>query len=485
MTERLKNYIGGEWKESKSEEFKEVNNPATDKVIAEVPLSTENEVDEAVNLAKKAFEKWRNTSVTRRTEPLFKLVQVLKDNKENVARILTKEHGKTYGSALGEMDRTIQMVEGACATLESNKGEFTENISKDIDEYSVRRPLGVFAHIAPFNFPAMVPWWYAPWAIAVGDTFILKASEQCPMAQQKIFELIDEELDLPKGVINLINGGKDVGEMLISNPDIKGITFVGSTNVGKKIYSEAAKNGKRVQCQTGANNFLVVMPDANLEKIMPNMMNSCFGNAGQRCLAGSIVLGVGDIYETLEKTFIRYAKDQKIGYGLDEEMDMGPVVSKKSLKKLHSDIETGIKEGGKLLLDGRNVKVEDHPDGYFLGPTVFNAKKGMKIFDEEIFGPVVCIDKVDTLEDAITMINDDRYGNAATIYTEKGGAAREFRNKINIGNVGVNIGVVAPMAYYPFGGMKDSFFGDLHGQSKDIVNFFADRQIVIRRWMEK
>ncbi len=485
MAERLKNYVGGRWKASETERYQEVRDPAKNEVLSEVPFSTKNEVDEVVEEAKRAFEDWRNVSVTERVEPLFKFVQVLKDEKEDVARTLTREHGKAYDPALGELERTIQMIEGACATLESNKGDFTENISSGIDEYTVMRPLGVFATIAPFNFPAMVPWWYAPWAVAVGDTFVLKASEQCPMTQQKIFELIDSELDLPDGVINLINGGKKVGEELITHPDVEGITFVGSTKVGKKIYSQAAQHGKRVQCQTGANNYLVVMPDADLESIMPNMMNSCFGNAGQRCLAGSIVLGVGDVYEDLKESFIEHAKELDVNNGLKEGTDMGPVVSKDSLERLHSDIEQGLEEGAELLLDGRDIEVEDHPEGYFLGPTIFEAEKGMKIFDEEVFGPVVCLDRTEDLEGAVEMINDDRYGNAATIYTEKGGAAREFRNGVKIGNVGVNLGVVAPMSYYPFGGMKDSFFGDLHGQGTDIVNFFADRQVVIRRWMEK
>ncbi|MFP4001828.1 MAG: CoA-acylating methylmalonate-semialdehyde dehydrogenase [Thermoplasmata archaeon] len=485
MTEILKNYIGREWKESKSDDLKEVRNPAKDEVIAEVPMSTEREVDECVTAAKNVFEDWRNTSVTERVEPLFKFVQVLKEEKEEVAQILTEEHGKAYGSALGEMERTIQMVEGACATLETNKGEFTENISEGIDEYTVRRPLGVFATIAPFNFPAMVPWWYAPWAVAVGDTFILKASEQCPRTQQKIFELIDERIELPDGVINLINGGKGVAEDLISHSEVEGITFVGSTEVGKKIYSQAAKRGKRAQCQTGANNFLVVMPDVDLNEVMPNMMNSCFGNAGQRCLAGSIVLGVGDIYEELEETFIEYAENLEVNHGMADGVDMGPVVSKESLDKLHSDIQRGLDEGGELLLDGREIEIKDRPNGYFLGPTVFKAEHGMEIFDREIFGPVICLDSVEDLEEAIKMINEDQYGNAATIYTEKGGAAREFRNGVKIGNVGVNLGVVAPMSYYPFGGMKDSFFGDLHGQGRDIVNFFSDRQVVIRRWNGK
>ncbi len=485
MKKRLKNYVGGEWRNSGSEDVREVKNPAKDEVIAEVPLSSSEEVDECVEAAKEAFESWSNIPVTERIEPLFELVHGLKDQKERIARGLTEEHGKVYGSALGELERTIQMVEGACATLESNKGDFTENVSANIDEYTVRRPLGVFATIAPFNFPAMVPWWYAPWAVAVGDTFILKANEQCPITQQRIFELIDEKIDLPDGVINLINGGKEVGERLIIHPDIEGITFVGSTPVGKEIYSQAADRGKRVQCQTGANNFLVVMPDVDLDSVMSNIMNSCFGNAGQRCLAGSIVLGVGEIYPELEETFIDHAREIEVDQGMEEGADMGPVVSKEALERLESDIEQGLQEGGELLMDGREIEVEGYDQGYFLGPTVFKAKKGMKIFDEEIFGPIVCLDSVETLDEAVEMINEDKYGNAASIYTEKGGAAREFRNGVKIGNVGVNLGVVAPMSYYPFGGMKDSFFGDLHGQGKDIVNFFADRQVVIRRWMKK
>lgn len=485
MVRELKNYIDGNWIESESDIFEEVKNPATNETLAKVPFSTEEEVLQAIDSAKRTFnEEWRNASINDRIDPLFEYVQVLREEKKNIAKVLVKEHGKELSAALGEVDRTIQMVQDACTVMEIGKGDFSENVaSAPIDEYSVMRPLGVFTMIPPFNFPAMVPWWFAPYAISVGDTYIIKANEVCPMTQQYMFELIDSKLDLPDGVINLIHGGPEVAEILIEHPDVEGVSFVGSTPVARHIYKLAAEHGKRVQAQAGANNYHVVMPDANLDRAVDNLLGPYWGNSGQRCLAGSVLIGVGEIYDELKSEFVSRSKELKIGYGLDEEVDMGPVVSEKNLNDLKEWIDKGLEEGGKLVLDGRDVSVEGYPDGYFLGPTIFeNVEPGMEIFDEEVFGPVMCLYHAENLDEAVNVINRDSYGNATTIYTENGRWARKFQNEVKVGNVGINIGTVAPMSYYPFCGMKDSFFGDLHGQSKDVVNFLADRQVVVRRW---
>lgn len=482
--EKIKNYIGGEWVRSETAKYKEVRNPATNEVIAKVPMSTKKEAEGVVEIADQAFSnEWRNLSINERIDPLFKYVEVLEKNQEEISKTLVKEHGKEWDAAMGEMKRTIQMVQSACSVFETQKGDFTENVAKGIDEYSVLRPLGVFGMIPPFNFPAMVPWWFIPFALAVGDTYVLKANEQCPMTQNHMFKLIDNELDLPDGVVNLINGGSKVGQSLIENPKVEGISFVGSTPVAREIYKNSAKEGKRVQAQAGANNFHVVMPDANLEKTTDNLLGPYWGNTGQRCLAGSIIIAVGDVYEEVKEKFINKTKKLNIGYGLNKETEIGPVISSEALRELKKTIDKGLDEGAEMLLDGRDIEVSEFPEGNFLGPTVFEgAEPGMELFDEEVFGPVACITKAANLDEAIRTVNNDKFGNAITIYTESGANARKFRNQVKVGNVGINIGTVAPMSYYPFGGMKESFFGDLHGQSEDVVNFFADRQVVVERW---
>jgi len=479
---QIKNYINGEWVKPSGTEVIDVENPATGEVLAQFRTSTREDVKEVVKEAKDAFEEWRKVPAVERCRFLFKLYSLLKENWEELARTITIEHGKEYPAAYGEMRRAIEMVEAACATPSLIKGEFSENVAKGIDEYLIRVPIGVFAMLPPFNFPAMVPLWFMPWAVACGNTYIIKPAPQVPLTQSKIFELIDKA-GFPRGVVNLIGNGEGVADELLENKDIAGISSVTSTPVAKEIYQKAAKNGKRAQCHAGANNFLIVMPDANLDKAIANMMSSCFGNSGQRCLAGSIILGVGSIYEELKERFLKAASSLKVGYGLEKDVDMGPVISKKALNKLHSDIEKGISEGAKLILDGREIKVEGYPKGYFLGPTIFeDAEPEMYIFDEEIFGPVVCLKKVKDLDEAINLANSSRFGNAVTIYTENGKWARQFQNRIECGNVGINVGVVAPMAFYPFAGMKDSFLGDLHGQAEDTIDFFTHKKVVISRW---
>jgi len=479
---QIKNYINGEWVEPGGTEVIDVENPATGEVLAQFHTSTREDVKEAVKKAKDAFLEWRNVPAVERCRFLFKFYGLLKENWDELAKTITMEHGKEYPAAYGEMRRTIEMVEAACATPSLIKGEFSENVAEEIDEYLIRVPIGVFAMLPPFNFPAMVPLWFMPWAVACGNTYIIKPAPQVPLTQSKIFELIDKA-GFPNGVVNLIGNGEGVTDELLENKDIAGISSVTSTLVAKEIYQKAAKNGKRAQCHAGANNFLIVMPDANLDKAIPNMMGSCFGNTGQRCLAGSIVLGVGNIYEELKERFLEAASSLKVGYGLEKGIDMGPVISREALNKLCNDIQKGVSGGAKLILDGRGIKVEGYPKGYFLGPSIFeDAEPGMHIFDEEIFGPVVCLKKVKNLDEAINLANSSRFGNAVTIYTESGRWAREFQSRIECGNVGINVGVVAPMAFYPFAGMKDSFFGDLHGQGQDAVDFFTHKKVVVSRW---
>jgi len=352
-----------------------------------------------------------------------------------------------------------------------------------IDEEVVRQPLGVFAAICPFNFPAMVPFWFWPYAVACGNTFIVKPSEQVPLTQQRIFECV-EEAGFPPGVINLVNGARETVDVILDHKDVRGVSFVGSTPVAKYIYSKAAANGKRAQCQAGAKNSLVVMPDAVLDKAVPNMISSLFGTAGQRCLAGSVVVAVGDAYEPTKRKLVEQASKLKVGYGLDETVQMGPVISRKSKDRIIGYIEKGIEEGARLLLDGRKVKVSGYINGFYVGPPIFDeVTADMKIAQDEIFGPVASIVHVKNLDEAIEFIHKSPYGNAASIYTQSGKAARDFRYRVQCGNIGVNIGIVAAMAYFPFAGYKESFFGDTHGQGRDAIHFFTERKVVITRWL--
>ncbi len=482
MERRLLNYINGEWVSPSGTEVIDVENPATGEILGQFQTSTQDDVRDAIKAAKDAFKEWRKVPAVKRCRYMFKFCDLLKENWDDLAKDLTREHGKEYPAAYGEMRRSIEMVEDACGIPERMKGEFSEDVAKGMDEYAIRVPLGVFAMIAPFNFPAMVPLWFIPWAIACGNTYIIKPAREVPITMQNIFHLL-EKAGFPKAVVNLVHSGGGVIDELLENKDIVGISSVTSTAVARQIYKRASEKGKRAQCSGGAINFLTVMPDANLDRGIPNMIGSCFGNAGQRCLAGSIILGVGDIYEELKERFLKATSEIKIGYGLDEGVQLGPVVSKESLNHLHKQIEICINEGTKLITDGRGVKVKDYPKGHFLGPTIFEgAKPDSYLFKEEIFGPVICLKKVKDLDEAIEMANSVSTGNAATIYTGNGKWAREFQYRIEAGNVGINVGVVGPMSFYPFAGMKDSFFGDLHPQSQEVVDFFTDKKVVISRW---
>ena len=478
----LKNYVDGEWVESKSKELLEVRNPAIGEVVARVPLSTTNEMEETVKAAQVAFQEWRETPPFTRARYMFLLKNLMEDRFEELAQIIVKEHGKILDEARGEIRRGIENVEVAAGVPSLMMGYNTEDVAQGIDEDCVYQPAGVFCCVTPFNFPSMVPLWFLPYAVACGNTFIVKPSELCPMSSIILFELLDE-VDFPPGVVNLVNGDKRVVDVLLEHPDITGVSFVGSTPVGRYIYSQATANGKRAQCQAGAKNSLVVMPDAILDKTIPSIISSAFGTAGQRCLAGSLVIAVGDVYEALKEKLVKEASQLKVGNGMDEAVQMGPVVSQKSLDRILKYVDKGLEEGAQLLLDGRGVHVEGHPNGYFIGPTIFtDVTPEMTIAREEIFGPVLGIIRVKDFEEALDVLHTSPYGNAASIFTISGKWAREFKYRVKAGNIGINIGVAAPIASFPFSGMKDSFFGDLHGQGRDAIEFFTDRKVVISRW---
>ena len=478
----IKNYIEGEWVESESKQLLDVINPAKNEVIAKVPLSTTKEVNQAIESANKAFQSWKEIPSTTRARYMFKLKDLLERNSEELAQITVNENGKTIEEAKGEIIRGIENVEVATGIPSLMMGYNLEDVSKGIDTNTIRQPIGTFCAVPPFNFPVMVPLWFFPQAIASGNTFILKPSEQVPLSQNKIFEII-HEVGLPKGVINLVNGSKEVVDTLLENKLIKGISFVGSSPVAKYIYSKAANNGKRVQCLAGAKNFIIVMPDSTLEKTTDGIIGSAFGCAGERCLAGSTIVAVGESYTKLKKSLLDSASKLIIGYGLDKDVDMGPVISNNHKNKVMEYIEKGIDEGAKLILDGRKINNSKYPNGFFIGPTIFDeVNPEMTIAKEEIFGPVLSIIKAKDLEQAIKILNDSKYGNAASIFTSSGKVAREFQHKVQAGMVGVNISVPAPIAFFPFTGWKESFYGDLHGHGKDAIEFYTEKKVITSRW---
>ncbi len=484
----LKNYINGEWVKSKSSEIVNIQNPATQKVIARAPMSTRDEVDGAVAAAKAAFPEWRRTPPLARVRCLFRLKELLEENFEQLSRTQTMEHGKTIDESRGETRRGIEMVEVATGIPSLMMGYNLEDIASGIDEYAIYQPLGVFCHIAPFNFPFMVPLWFSPFAMATGNTFVLKPSPRDPISQVKLTELMDEA-GIPPGVYNLVHGGNEVVSRLLEHPDIKGVTFVGSTPVGRDVvYRKCGETGKRVIAQCGAKNFMVVMPDCNVGGTTAALMTSFYGNAGQRCLSGANLVIVGkddNFYKSFLNTFVTAASKIKIGYGLDDSTQMGPMQSPDGKQRVLKYIDIGVKEGAKLVLDGRKPHINgNYPDTCFIGPSVFEGvTPDMTVCREEIFGPVASVLRAKDLDEAIAICNSSAYGNGDAIFTSSGKTAREFQYRVESGNVGINIGIVAPMAFFPFSGTKDSFFGILHGQGKDVIRFFTESKVVIQRWM--
>ena len=480
---KIRNYVNGEFAESKSGETRDVLNPATGEILAKVPMSTKEEVQQVIKSADDAFWGWRSTPPLERGRLLMKLKWLVEENHDALAEVMTKEHGKTFKEAWLEIERAIENIEVASGAPSLMQGYLLEDVASGIDEYAVRQPLGVFASLNPFNFPIMIPFWSLPYAVACGNCVVVKSSSQVPMTLEKTFELINKA-GFPKGVLGLVNGSADVGDALMEHPNIKGISFVGSTTVGKYVYKKSSENGKRVQVQAGAKNYGIVMPDAKLERVVPNITASSFDCTGQRCLALACILAVGDdMYKRVTEAVVETAKKVKVGNGLDKKTDMGPIISAEAKKNVEGWIEKGIKEGAKPVLDGRGYKVPGCPNGFWVGPTVLtDCKKDMEIVKEEVFGPVLCIMKVKDMDEGLEIINKSRYGNAATIYTQSGAAARQFKYRARCGNLGVNIGVAAPMAFFHFGGSKDSFFGDLHAQGRDAFEFFTDAVVVVECW---
>ncbi|TLZ71907.1 MAG: CoA-acylating methylmalonate-semialdehyde dehydrogenase [Methanobacteriota archaeon] len=479
----LQNYIDGVWRSPEAAEWLDDPNPATGRIIARVPLSTREDVDVAVQAALRAWDAWRETPPLDRARTFFALRDLMERHAEDLSRVVVQDMGKTVDEARGEVRRAIENVEVAAGIPSLMMGyNLEDGAAKGIDEEVLYQPVGVFAGISPFNFPVMVQFWFWPYAVATGNVWIAKPSEQDPIPSQLVFDLI-HRAGFPAGVVNLVHGAKDTANALIDHPDVRGISFVGSSATAKAVYARAAAAGKRVQCGGGAKNVLVVMPDAKLDTAVSNMIASCYGCAGERCLAGSVVVGVGGVHEALRKTFGEAASKLKVGYGLDETVRMGPVISSAHRDRVVGFINRGEAEGARVALDGRQLRVRDYP-GYFVGPTVLDdVRADMGVAQAEIFGPVVTFFEADRLDDAIETVNRSPYGNAATIYTSSGKAARDFRHHARAGNIGINVGVAAPVAYFPFGGTKDSFFGDLHPQGRDAIRFFTESKVVITRWL--
>ncbi len=483
MSEKLLNFVNGEWRASSAGRYLDVINPATAEVLAQVPLSPADEVDEAARLAAAAFPAWRRTPAPARIQHLFRLKALMEEHFEDLSRSITLENGKTLDDARGEMRRAIENVETACGIPLMMLGDFSEDIARGIDEYMIRQPVGVAALICPFNFPGMIPFWYLPYAVACGNTAIVKPSERCPITLQKVFRLL-EQAGFPPGVVNLVNGGADTVNALLDHPSIAAVTFVGSTPVARHIYSRASASGKRVQAQGGAKNPLIILPDADVELTTRIVADSAFGNAGQRCLAASLAIAVAGAEKTFVPALAEAASKRVVGFGLEPGVEMGPVISAQSKARIEGLIQQGLDEGAELTVDGRNAAVRGYEQGYFLRPTIIgDVPAGGTIATTEIFGPVLGMMRANTVDEAIALVNSGQYGNMACIFTGSGAVARKFRYEADAGNIGINVGVAAPMAFFPFSGWKNSFFGTLHAQGKHAVEFFTQTKVVVERWL--
>ncbi|HZY65877.1 MAG TPA: CoA-acylating methylmalonate-semialdehyde dehydrogenase [Rubrobacteraceae bacterium] len=480
----LKNYVGGRGVDVEAEEQLEVPDPATGEVLAQVPLSGETDIDRAVRVAAGAFEEWREEPVTRRARRMFRLQVLLEDHIDELSELATRENGKHVEESEAEIRRGIEVVELAASMTSLMKGETLDQVSRGVDVELHREPLGVVAAITPFNFPMMIPLWFAPLAIATGNTFILKPSQRTPLSAMRLAEFFTEA-GFPDGVFNVVHGARETVEALIDHPEVEAISSVGSSAAAKNIYQRSAARGKRVQALGGAKNHIVVMPDADLELAAPGVFSSAFSNGGQRCLAGSVGVAVGGIGDELVERLADIAKSATVGSGLNREMDsdasVTPVTTEEARERIKGYIDKGQEEGARLVVDGRE-QYEDG-EGFFLGATIFDGvSPEMEIAQEEIFGPVLAVERMQDLDEAIKTINESPYGNAAAIFTRDGAAARKFRREVQCGMIGVNISVPAPVAYFPFTGWKDSFFGDLHATGTDGVEFYTERKVVIERW---
>jgi malonate-semialdehyde dehydrogenase (acetylating)/methylmalonate-semialdehyde dehydrogenase len=476
------NFVDGAWRKSSSTQFFDVTNPATNELVARTPLSTNSDVDDAVRAAAAAFPAWRRTPPGERIQYLFKLKYLLDENIDELARIITLENGKTFGEAKAEIRRGIENVEVACGIPMMMQGYNLEDVTPGVDETLIRQPLGVVGAITPFNFPAMIPFWFLPYAIACGNTLILKPSERVPLTMRRAIELI-EKTGLPKGVLNLVNGGREVVDAICDHPTIRAVSFVGSTPVAKHVYQRSAASGKRMQCQGGAKNHVIVLPDADMALAKQIISDSAFGCAGQRCLAVSVAVTIGEAQKTFRDAIADAASSLSVGFGLDTGVQMGPVITKESKQRIETLIATGVKDGAKPIVDGRNPKVANYENGNFLKPTILDGvPASSSLANMEIFGPVLSLIHADSIDEAIDFIRKSPYGNQASLFTSSGSAARKFRYEAPAGNIGINIGVAAPMAYFPFNGWKESFFGIVHAQGKDAVEFYTETKIVVERW---
>ncbi len=482
---KVSNFINGNWVDANASEWQEVANPATGEILAQVPFSSPGEVATAVEAAAAAFPEWRRTPPEDRIQPLFKLKVLLEDHIDELSRMITQENGKTFTEAKGEMRRAIENVEVACGIPTLMQGYNLEDVARGIDETMIRQPLGVVAAIVPFNFPGMIAFWFLPYAIATGNTFVIKPSERVPLTMKRIYELL-EQTGLPKGVVNLVNGGKSVVDALIDHAKVRAISFVGSTPVAKYIYARAGERGKRAQCQGGAKNHVVILPDADMSSATQIISDSAFGCAGQRCLAVSVAVTIGAAQKTFRDSIAEAASKLRVGNGLEEGVHMGPVITRQSKARIESLIGVGEQEGAKVILDGRNARIPKYAAGNFVKPTVLDGVSATsELSHTEIFGPVLSLIHANDMDEALAFLGKSTYGNQASLFTSSGSAARRFRYEAPAGNIGINIGVAAPMAYFPFSGWKDSFFGVQHGQGRDSVEFYTEKKVVIERWAKE
>ncbi len=482
---KLLNYIDGSWQTAAAAQTLDVHNPATAELLAQTPLSPAGVVAEAAQAAAAAFVEWRRVPAPTRIQYLFKLKQLLEEHFDDLARTITMENGKTLDDARGEMRRAVENVEVACGIPMMMLGDFSEDIARGVDEYMIRQPVGVAAIICPFNFPGMIPFWYLPYALACGNTVIVKPSERTPITMQKVFRLL-EQVGFPKGVVNLVNGGAETVNALLDHPIVQAVTFVGSTAVARHVYSRASANGKRVQAQGGAKNPVIILPDADVSMTTAILSDSAFGNAGQRCLAASLAVMVGEAERVFIPALAEAAATRVVGYGLNEGVQMGPVITPQSKARIEGLIQKGVEEGAEVVVDGRGAVVKGYEQGNFLRPTLLcGLPPGGTIATTEIFGPVLGVMRVETVDEAIALVNGGEYGNMACVFTGSGAAARRFRYEAQAGNIGINIGVAAPMAFFPFSGWKNSFFGTLHAQGAHAVEFFTQTKVVVERWLNE
>ena len=480
--QQAKNFIDGKWVEVHGRDKLPVFNPATGETLGEVPLSSAEDVDRAAQAAARAFPEWRRTPATDRVQYLFRLKNLMEEHFEELARSITLENGKVLEEARGEMRRAIENVEVACGIPILIQGYNSEDIARGIDESMIRQPLGVAAAICPFNFPGMIPFWFLPYAVACGNTYLVKPSERVPFTMLRVFELL-EQAGFPPGVVNLVHGAREAAEAILDHPTVLAISFVGSTQVARQIYSRAAAAGKRAQVQGGAKNPLIILPDADLDTTIRIAADSAFGNAGQRCLAASLAITVGEASDSFGEAIAQAAAERVVGNGLESGVQMGPVISAESKQRIESMVQRGQQEGAEIVVDGRGAVIPGLEGGWFVRPTVLRRVPPQgEVFRTEIFGPVLGLMHVDTIDQAIELVNTGGYGNMACLFTTSGSAARKFRYEAEAGNIGINIGVAAPMAFFPFSGWRDSFFGVQHGQGRDAVEFYTQEKVVIERW---